>query len=86
MATDTQVEEDPLVQPQRPTEDGSSASPRHKDFEKSSSEEEQVGEQVNPPTTSGRTSRELQQTLRDAEEFIGAPRYEKRVHRQPDRY
>ena len=44
------------------------------------------GEQVNPPTTSGRTSRELQQVLRDAEEFIGAARNKKREHRQPYRY
>ena len=44
MAIDTQSEEDPLVQPQRPTEDGSSASPRHKDSEESSSEEVQEGE------------------------------------------
>ena len=46
----------------------------------------QEGEQVNPPTTSGRTSRELQQTLRDVEEFVGAPRNAKRQRRQPDRY
>ena len=41
---------------------------------------------VEPPTTSGRTSREVQQTLRDAEEFVGAPRVEKRQCRQLDRY
>ena len=40
MTIDTQIEEDPLVQPQQPTEDWSSSSPRHKDFEESSSEEE----------------------------------------------
>ena len=44
MATDTQVEEDPLVQPQRPTKDGSSASSRHKDSKESFFEEEQAGE------------------------------------------
>ena len=41
---------------------------------------------MDPPTTSGRTSRELRQILRDAEEFVGAPRNEKRQHRQPERY
>eukprot|EP00253_Pinus_taeda_P032313 PITA_32313 len=59
-----------------------------------SSREEELGvaqqvqeeEQMEPPTTSGRTSHEIRQTLRDAEEFIGAPRAEKRQHRQPDRY
>ena len=86
MATDTQVEEDPLVQTQRPTEGGSSFSPWHKDSKEISSEEEQVGEQANPPTTNGRTSRELQQILRDVEEFVGVPRDGKRVRRQPDRY
>ena len=74
MATDTQIEEDPLVQPLLPTEDGFSASPRHKDSEESSFEEEQEGEQVRPATTHGRPSRELQQILKDAEEFVGAPR------------
>ena len=37
-------------------------------------------------TTDGRPSRELQQILKDAEEFVGAPREGKRVWRQPDRY
>ena len=41
---------------------------------------------MDPPTTSGRTSRELRQILRDAEEFFGAPRNEKRQRRQPERY
>jgi len=41
---------------------------------------------MEPPTTSGRTSREVRQTLRDAEEFVGAPRAEKRQRRQLDRY
>ena len=86
MSSATQSKEDSLVQPQRPMEDGSSASPRHKDPKDSFSKEVQEGEQVDPPTTSGRTSRELQQTLRDAEEFVGAPRNEKRQGRQPDRY
>jgi len=46
-------------------------------------EEEEL---IEPHTTSGRTSREVRQTLRDAKEFGGAPRIEKRQHRQPDRY
>lgn len=41
---------------------------------------------IEPPTTSGRTNREVRQTLRDVEEFVGAPRTEKRQHTQPDRY
>lgn len=86
MAMNTQVEEDPLFQPQQPTKDGSSASPRHKDFEESYFEEEKSGEQENPLTTSGRTSRELQQFLRDAKEFVGVPRDGKKVRRHPDRY
>lgn len=40
MATNTQIEEDPLVQPQRPMEERSSASPRHNISEGSSSDEE----------------------------------------------
>ena len=78
MSSAMQSKEDPLGQPQPPMDDGSSASPRHKDPKENFSEEAQEGEQVNPPTTSGRTSRELQQILRDAEEFVGAPRNEKR--------
>jgi len=35
-------------------------------------------ELVEPPTTSGRTSREVRQTPRDIEDFVGAPRTEKR--------
>ena len=46
----------------------------------------QEEEQVDSPTTSGRTIRELRQILRDVEELIRAPRTEKRQHRQPDRY
>ena len=37
---------------------------------------------MEPPTTSGRTSQEVRQSLRDIEEFVGAPR----KRRQPDRY
>eukprot|EP00253_Pinus_taeda_P032294 PITA_32294 len=43
-------------------------------------------ELVEPATTSGRTNREVRQTLRDAEEFVGDSRDEKRQRRQPNRY
>ena len=72
MATDTQIEEDPPVQPQRPMEERSNAFPRHNISEGSSTDEEQEEEQVISPTTDGRPSRELQQILRDAEGFVGA--------------
>ena len=49
-------------------------------------QQDQEEELVEPPTTNGRTSREVQQTLRDAEEFVGAPRIEKRQCRRPERY
>eukprot|EP00253_Pinus_taeda_P025529 PITA_25529 len=48
--------------------------------------ESQEEEQIHLPSTSGRTSRELRQILRDAKDFVGAPRNEKREHRQPNRY
>lgn len=41
---------------------------------------------VDPPTTSGRTRREVLQTLKDAKEFIGYPKTNKREHRQLDNY
>ena len=41
---------------------------------------------MRPPTNDGRPSRELQQILKDAEEFVGAPRERKRIRKQPDRY
>ena len=41
---------------------------------------------MEPPNTSGRASREVRQTLRDTEEFVGAPRIYKRQRRQLDRY
>ena len=44
MSSATQFEEDPLVQPQQLAENGSSASPRHKDPMDSFSEEVQEGE------------------------------------------
>ena len=86
MATNMKFEEDPLVRPQRPIEERSSASPRHNNSEGSSSDEEQEEEQVRPPITDGRPSRELQQILRDAEGFVGAPREGKRIRKQPDKY
>jgi len=49
-------------------------------------QQKQEGDLIEPPTNSGRTSREVQQTVRDAEEFVGAPRTNKRQCRQPDRY
>eukprot|EP00253_Pinus_taeda_P031780 PITA_31780 len=49
-------------------------------------QQEQEEELIKPPTTSGRASREVRQTLRDGEEFVGAPRTNKRRHRQPNRY
>jgi len=48
--------------------------------------ESQKKEQIDLPTTSGRTNRGLRQILRDVEDFIGAPRNDKREHRQPNRY
>ena len=86
MPSATQSKEDPLVQPQRPVEGNTSASPGHEDPRDRSPEDLQEGEQVDPPTTSDRTSRELWQILRDAEEFVGAPKNEKRQHKQLDRY
>ena len=59
MPSATQSKEDPLVQLQRPAKGNTSASPRHGDPRDTSPEDLQEGEQVDPPTTSGRTSREL---------------------------
>ena len=55
----TQSEEEPLVQPQIPAAENSVASPRHSDPKDVSPKDLQEGEPVNPPTTSGRTSKEL---------------------------
>lgn len=41
-------------------------------------------ELVEPPTTSDRASKEVHQTLRDVEEFVGTPRTNKRQHRHLD--
>ena len=73
-----QSEEEPLVQPQQPTPENLVASPSHGDPSDVSPEGLQEGEPVNLPTTSGRTSRELRQILKDAEDFVGDPRNEKR--------
>lgn len=53
----TQFEEDLLVQPQRLAEGNMNASTRHGDRRDTSLEDLQEGEQVDPPTTSGRMSR-----------------------------
>ena len=82
----TQSEEEPLVQPQQPTTENLVASPRHSDAKDGSLEDLQEGEPVNPPTTSGRTSRELRQILKDAEDFVRIPQNENRQHKQPERY
>eukprot|EP00253_Pinus_taeda_P032706 PITA_32706 len=63
-----------FVKPLQPTEAKNSPSKQ---------EEEQL---TNAPTSRGRTSRELRQILWDAEDFIGAPKNNKREQRQPDRY
>eukprot|EP00253_Pinus_taeda_P032414 PITA_32414 len=52
--------------------------------EKEESQEEE--ELTDAPTTRGRTSQELRQILRDAEDFIGAPHNNKRERRERDRY
>ena len=49
-------------------------------------QQRQDEERAEPPTTSGRASREVHQTLRDAKEFVGTHRMSKRQHRQPDSY
>eukprot|EP00253_Pinus_taeda_P006683 PITA_06683 len=51
--------------------------------EDSQDEEE---EQTKAPAGKGRTSRELRQILQDVEEFISAPRNNKRERKHPDRY
>ena len=48
--------------------------------------EEQEEEQVRPPTTDGRPSRELQQILKDAKEFVGAAKEGKRIRKHLDKY
>lgn len=48
-------------------------------------QQEQEEELIEPPTTSGRTIREVRQTLTGAKEFVRAPRTDKRKCRQPDR-
>lgn len=41
---------------------------------------------IDVPTTSGRTSQEFRQILRDAEDVIDATRNDKMERRQPNRY
>lgn len=68
-----------MVKPLQATEVKNSSSGQ----EDSQDEEE---ERTEAPIGRGRTGRELRQTLRVAEEFIGAPRNNKRERKQPDRY
>ena len=84
MPSEGQSKDDPLVQPLRPTETSTNNSPKGTASEQQESQEEE--ELIDVPITSGRTSRELRQILRDVEDFIGAPRNDKRERRQPDNY
>ena len=74
----------PLVQPLQPAKTSTNNSPKGKASEREESQEEE--ELIDVPTTNGRTSLELRQILRDVEDFIGAPRNDKRKQTQPDRY
>jgi len=67
-----------LVKPLQPTEEKNSSLGQEE-----SQDEEELTE---APARRGRTSRELRQILRDAEDFIGAPRNNKREQKQLDRY
>eukprot|EP00253_Pinus_taeda_P027760 PITA_27760 len=49
-------------------------------------QQRQDEELVYPPTISHRTNKEVRQTLRDAENFIGDPRTNRREHRQSDKH
>ena len=79
MPSKEQLKEESLVKPLQSTKVKNSSSEQ----EDSQDEEE---EQKKAPTGRGRTSRELRQILRDAEDFISAPRNNKRERKQPDRY
>eukprot|EP00253_Pinus_taeda_P012244 PITA_12244 len=70
MPSEEQSKEEPLVKLLQPTEVKNSSS-----GQEDSEDEEKLTE---APTGRGRTSRELRQILRDAEDFIGAPRNNKR--------
>jgi len=78
MPSEEHSKEELLVKPLQPTEVKNSSSRQ----EDSQDEEE---ERTEAPAGKGRTSRELHQILRDAEEFIDAPRNNKRERKQPDR-
>ena len=86
LSSTTQSKEEPMVQPQQLASENSVASPRHSDPKDVSLEDLKEGEPIDLPTTSGRTSRELRQILKDAEDFVGIPRNEKRLRKQPERY
>eukprot|EP00253_Pinus_taeda_P030541 PITA_30541 len=79
LAGSKKSKDEPLVKPLQPAEASAKNSP-------SKQEESQEEELADAPTTRGRTSRELRQILQDAEDFIGAPRNNKRERRQLDRY
>lgn len=84
MLSKEQSKDEPFVQPLRPGETSTKNSPQDKASEQEESQEEE--ELLNVPTTSGRISRELRQILWDAEDFIGAPKNNKRERRQSVRY
>eukprot|EP00253_Pinus_taeda_P014500 PITA_14500 len=66
------------VKPLQPTEE--------KNYSSGQGESREEEELTEPPAGRGRTSRELHQILRDAEDFIGAPRNNKRERKQSNRY
>jgi len=78
MPFEEQSKEEPLVKPLQPTKVKNSSS------EQEDSQDEE--EQTEAPAGRGRTSRELRQILRDAEDFIGGPRNNKREQKQLERY
>ena len=84
MPSEEQSKDESLIQPLRPARISTKNTPEGKASEQEEFQEEE--ELMDVPTTSGRTSWELRQILQDAEDFIGAPRKNKRVRRQPDRY
>ena len=71
MPSEEQSKEESLVKPLQPKEVKNSSSGQ----EDSQDVEEEL---IEAPAGRGRTSRELRQILRDAEDFIGAPRNNKR--------
>eukprot|EP00253_Pinus_taeda_P004305 PITA_04305 len=80
MPSEEQSKDESLVQPLRPAETSATNSPKDKASEEEESQEEE--ELIDVPTTSGRTSREIRQILRDAKDFIGAPKNNPTLYRQ----